>query len=164
MRIEAQAFVTVLEVNGNWQEKLWRLSGPYQPSTLAIQRISTFVSKNPLQRKSAAQPKWREYAPGKVDDTTEFIYTNHHWFPVLWLIRRFNRQVLDIADSEVMTEAALREFYLKGLEHYHKGHVLPSVEAEVLSGVMTTNYMRIVGPMPDILLNIFYPEFRYRWE
>lgn len=149
-------YVIILQVNGDWQRKLQELSGAYQLSPKALRQVSGYVAQRPLHPKSEIHPGHEEYGPERLDGRFILYYTNHHWFPVVWLVKATPKE-----PSEGMTLNAkmLEQFYVNGCAHYKlvERSGARTVEAvskkcELVYGRLPAALSVIYGaPMPDNL-------------
>jgi hypothetical protein len=153
--------VIVLQINGDWRSKLQKLRGEYQLSCKAIRQVSRYVAQRPLHKQCEAHTTYEEYGPVRVDGGFTIFYTNHHWFPVLWLIRLASGES---PESTMLKGEALKQFYVDGCRHYRlverRGVEVAeaiSQEGELIYGHLPAE-LRVIrrAAMPDNLLREIY--------
>jgi hypothetical protein len=60
-------------------------------------------------------PDYREYGAEQLDGGFTLYYTNHHWFPVVWLIKLTPKEP---SEGATLKARMLEQFYIDGCGHY----------------------------------------------
>jgi len=159
--MRCQGYVTVLHVNGDWQRRLRVLPTGFSLSKRTIRQIVNFVEQRPLHKKCGVHPDWMEHKLENLEGWTLF-YTNHHFFPTLWLVKR-TRDFAASAPQAILDYRALMDFYIKGQECYQRVEVhgeslfhVISQEARLFCGALPAQWRDIQAAMPDNLRRDFF--------
>lgn len=153
--------VIVCQVNGNWQDKLRKLKGEFQLSRKTLKQVRDYVAKRPLHKQCEVHPDWREYGPEGLDGGFTLFYTNHHFFPTVWLIKS---EPGDALPRSMVDGEDLSQFYIEGDKRYDftepNGNSLfvpNSKECALLYGLLPADLKVIYrSAMPDNLLRGIY--------